>query len=316
MAKKSQFETFLPIIAIGGVIWFLSRSGMARANDVGTGGVFSPPTPKGFTPKGSATGGPATVGGDVGVIGLNAAQGELGLMSHLVERENGSPVGMSVTWTNSTTDFEGNPISWPCQIIAELGHSTAWGLGGWDNMNSLLGGSGGEVSRTWPYGAANGSHVTTLEFTMGNEPNPPKDWDVRVRLFMQGSTSAGEPDGNWTEVARDTHEKGVRSIVSEGPSSLAGSISGIQIWGDDADTVYADTGYYEYYQPSAGMGNTMRRLGMKQQRPPWGMDGHPDVRQWPRSNRDPNLPGVEIMVRQGGGTFGKAVGPGRWYAAV
>ena len=60
----------------------------------------------------------------------------------------------------------------------------------------------------------------------------------------------------------------------------------------------------------------MRRLGMKQQRPPWGMIGHPDVRQWPRSDRNPNLPGVEIRVRQGGGSFGKGVGPGRWYAAV
>ena len=247
----TKLDQFLPIIAIGGVIWFLSRRGMAGANGgLVNGGMNDTGTPGG--PQGGGQG-PAYVSGGLSDIGVDYYQGEVGLMSHLVERENGQGLTASITWSNNTTDYEGNSITWPSRIIAELGHSTGWGLGGWDNMNDLLGGSQGEAMASFPYGASSGTHTNALSLVMGNEPNPPKDWDLRVRLEMQGSTSAGEPDGVWQEVDRDTHENAVRSIRSEGPSSLAGSIGGIDIWEADVSDSY----YFNDYMnsPSARMGN-------------------------------------------------------------
>jgi len=321
----NQMQRWMPIVLIGGVLWFLSRDGfLTRANGNGNGNGNGVVSGNGSNiPAGNnGGGGPANIGGTIGGIGMYNKQNELGLYAHKLERKDGDMVEVSVEWNQGTTDFLGNATAWPSRILAELGHSTNWGTQ-WSDMTDLLG-SGGYGVETLT-GASSGAHTSTIAMTMGPEPNPPKNWDVRVRLEMQGTTATGTPDGIWTEIATESHTDAVRSIASTGYSNVGGWIGEIGVYPYGGSSYGAGAyggpgqGDYGYFSntPAARMGNNnMRKLGMSQQRSPWGTVGHPDVRQWPRSDRNPNLPGVQIRVRQGSMTAGSRLGPGRRMSAV
>jgi hypothetical protein len=311
-----KIDQLLPVVAIGGVLWFLSRRTDIR-NLFGPGPGDAPdyvPVP---LDPGAGAGGRSLPGGSLSDIGLMSAPGELGLHAHALERENGQRVEINVAWTNSTTDFQGNFIPWPARLAVELGHTA--GVFRWANMGELLG-SGGrgtdENLRALP-----GSHNSVVVVTMGGEPNPPQLWDARVTLEMQGSTDSGAPDGKWSEVAQDTHENAVQSIASVGRTTAGGSLGAIGV------TPWAATGagaLDPWRHVDVPVMNTtaarsqMRRLGMSQERSPWGQIGQPEVRSWPISNRNPNLPGVHVTVRQGRGMggSGSAIGPGHRLYAV
>jgi hypothetical protein len=314
----NQVERLMPLILIGGVLWVISRDGRMRPAPTELPG--RPPTAgdNGYYPYngGSSGGRPANVGGTIGTVSVPSRQGELGLHGHRVERETGQSVAVDVHWAQSTTNYLDEALDWPARVMVELGHSTGvLGVGGWSNMTDLLG-SGGQGQDT-ELAASPGSHDSQVIVVMGAEPSPPQDWDVRVRLMMQGTTDTGMPDGVWSEVARGTHPDAVRSIRSVGPSVPRGWIDepaiGVTPYGD-APAGASPPGYYTppnfpFYQKSRYA--KMRSLGMSAQRPPWGMVGHRDVRQWPVSNRNPLLPGVTIPVRQG-----SPIGPGRRVYAV
>jgi len=239
--------------------------------------------------------GPANVGGSINTVQM---------ADHSLIKSEGDIVTLFVSYFQTTTDFAGNPIDWPTRVTAELGHSTGWGVGGWDNMGNLLGsrqsdyGYGQETSNE----AYPGEHAPSFQLVMGFEPDPPQDWDIRARLEMQESDAEGNPNGVWTEVSRMSHEGAVVSDVYWGSSNYGGDITGLTFW---------------------NRGNGMKRLSMGQERPPWGIAGNlTEVRQWPRSDRNPTLPGVEITVRNDAqakwmmGGSGNPTGPGYRYYAV
>jgi hypothetical protein len=316
----NELQKLMPLVAIGAGLWFLTRRGVA-----GPAAPPARPTPPDPWGGGATPDGYANVGGTLGNIGLSGREGELGLHAHRVSRAVGEQVQVGIEWTNSTTDFAGNPISWPARVLVELGHSTGWGVGGWDNMRRLLG-SGGEATDT-QLDAAAGSNASVVELVIGLEPSPPKAWDARVRLEMQGSTSSGHPDGVWSEVSRETHEDAVETVAAIGPSSIGGNIGSIYVnpWGITSGYVpappdpWGGRGSPDGFQNTPAARMNMRRLGLSQQRSPWGTVGQPETLNWPVSNRNPNLPGVGIIVRQtrgtGMGAVGHSVGPGhRMYA--
>lgn len=216
----------------------------------------------------------------------------VGLGAHKVAKEAGDSANVRVTFSNNTTDFQGNPIVWPVRIRAEIGASTGiLGVGGWDDMARALGNP--SSSAVTEYNAASGSSTEFLYLTVGDEPNNPKTWDVRVTMSMQGSTAAGAPNGTWHEVAKSTHQGAIETINPTGPSAYGGDLSSIWVSNNRERS-------------------QMQRLGMGQSRPPWGI-AVGEVRSWPTSDRNPTLPGVKIRVRQD--RKGSPIGPGyRVYA--
>ena len=294
----NQMKTWMPLVLIGGVLWFMSRDGILARPP-------GPVPPPGEDPyRDRPIGGAATVRGNLGPLNVQGLQRGPRLRTHRLARVAGDRVNVIVTWTNLTANFKDEAIRWPARILVELGHSTGvLGSGGWDNMAELLENNAHGHASWTNLSARTGTHSSSLSVTIGDEPNPPQDWDVRVRLEMQGSTAAGSPDGIWAEMARETHEAGVRTIAPLAPSSPLGQIAGVR--------VIAASEIIHNFQ-----GGDMQQLGMRAQRPPWGMVGHPDVRQWPVSNRNTLLPGVGIMVRQGRVSAGSPIGPGRRMYAI
>ena len=321
-------DKWMPFLLLGGALWFISRDGFLRpvAADDGARPWDT------HDPSYTSAGGTSSVQGAVDTVQVSQRGNELGLQAHRIERANGATVDVQVDWTNNTIDFQGAAISWPARVLVELGHSTGFGFGGWDDMNGLLGGTGGSASFS-DLSSSPGTHTDGFSLRMGEETNFPTDWDVRVRLEMQGSTEVGTPDGIWQEVGRATHEDAVRSIRTVGPSIVRGDVNDIEVGASGAASAGPDGasdpigigGWQSLaysYQSTAPRttyyqrGLPMKKLGMSQQRPPWGMVGHPDVRQWPRSDRNPMLPGVKIMVRQGRISAGSPIGPGRRMYAI
>ena len=282
----TQLGKWAPLILIGGVLWFLSRDGRLTPVQDDNGAPLN-----GYLPPGAINGaGPAVIGGSISGVDVPVFPNDhsLGLYAHKVEKIAGASVQVEVAFNQGTTDFTGSPISWPVKIWVELGHDTGvwlpWGgTGGWDNMNDLLGGTGGDYTIQSP-GLASGPR--TWLFPLSVRDDPGQNWDVRVTMFMQGTTDVGTPNGTWQEVDRDTHEDAVRTITETGPAAYGG-------WLDDI-LVYQGQGQ-------------MKRLALGQQRSPWGTT-RPEVRSWPRYNRNSHLPGVQIGVRQRGGRSAQGVG--------
>tara|TARA_R100001086_G_scaffold217162_1_gene133503 strand:- start:2298 stop:3194 length:897 start_codon:yes stop_codon:yes gene_type:complete len=298
MAKN---DSLLPLLLIGGAAFFLTRRTAAASNGADP---YYDPDPDPLSEAGS---GPALVNGSISSVGAEAS---MGFASHRLTRDTGDVVNLSATWTNNTKDFKGNPIPWDFKLEFKLGHSTGvLGIAGWDTMTELLG-SGGvkDVIRKAP----SGTNTTTAQVVMAKEPNPPKNWDLDVILYAKQSDAQGNPTGQWIPMGKLRHDNAVQSIKpipTSGKAVVAGDVTGVGATA--GHTLYEDVGMVN--SPSARLrGSNMRRLSMRQQRPPWGMIGHPDVRQWPRSDRNPMLPGVKIMVRQ----RASPIGPGRRMYAV
>lgn len=299
----TQTQKWMPLILIGGALWFLSRGGLTRANGGNGNGALNgygePGGPGGGTPI-SGGGGPANVGGTLGAIGIQTAQ-TMGLYSHKADKYPGDIVEVDVDWNQNTTDFNGNPISWPSSLLIELGHPTGldlfgYGLGGWDNMNDLLGGNAGQAVVS-SLNASSGNTSWSASLAIPNVEDPGVNWDVRVTLSMEGSTDEGLPNGQWSEVATSTHQNAIRTLASVGQAVPGGSFVGIEV---SNNMVYQGQGQ-------------MRRLSMRQARPPGGIRTG-EVRNWPTSNRNTSLPGVNIRVRQAG--YMGRLGPGRQVVAV
>ena len=290
MAKFKTDQLFL-LGAVGLGLWVWNEQ---RGKTTGGNGRING---NGFSPYYDGVG-PAIVGGQIGNV-------QLAQVNQPVVKSEGDIVNVFIAWDQDTTDYMGNPIEWPSRITAELGHTTGWaGSGGWDNMGKLLG--SGQTSygygQTTVNSAYSGEHGDGFQLIMGYEPNPPQSWDIRARLEMQESDEQGNPNGVWSEVSRMSSEAAVLSEVYSGESAYGGNISGITFW---------------------NKGDTMKRLGMRQERPPWGIAGNlTEVRQWPRSDRNPTLPGVKITVRNNAqarwlmGGSGNPTGPGYRYYAV
>jgi len=279
---KSKY--ILPLVLVGGGLWWLStRNRVGNGANGGNGSVLP------YTPI-NGNGGRANVGGSLGGVQL---------ASHRVAKDRGEPISVLVNWSADTTDFQGNPINWNYRFRVELGHTTGWaGVGGWDNMDDLLTGSTkGEQWKTLDSISA-GSHETAfLALEMGNEYSEGQEWDIRVTMEAAVSDEQGNPTNQWQQVAVASHDAGVVYERGYGSATWGGSIGNIEV------------------MQSGGIG--MKKLGMRAQRPPWGMQGMPDTR-FPRSNRNMTLPGVEVMVRQNVSTtgVGSPIGPGRRVYAV
>lgn len=312
----TQIQRWMPLILIGGVLWFLSRDGsLTRANG-GNGGNGVPSNGT----QAPGAGGPAVVGGSMGSIAVDPDEYELGLFAHRVQRENGQTVDVTVPWTQTTVDFQGAPINWPVQITVNLGHYTQGFLRNWTTMDELIGSGSGMATETQ---AQPGSHTTPFSLQMGTETDFPKDWDVEAQLFMQGSTATGNPDGIWQLIEVRRHDDAVRSIRSQGTAVIGGSIGTIgitagAIGSGGNDDPWGNALYTNRFDIPSATGNmSMKKLGLRAQRPPWGMIGHPDTR-FPISNRNMTLPGVEVRVRQNVSAtgVGSPIGPGRRVYAV
>lgn len=294
----TQTQKWMPLILIGGALWFLSRPGgfLTPVNGNGNGalnGYGEPRGPGGGTPisGGGGPGGPAQVGGTLSGVVIQASQ-SVGLYAHKLDKYPGDLVEVEVEWNQTTTDFNGNPIDWPSSLRIELGHPTGWlGVGGWDNMNDLLGGKAGQAVITG-MGATPGYKAWTAYMAIPFVEDPGVDWDVRVTLSMEGSTSDGSPDGNWSTIATSTHQNAIRTLASVGEANVGGTFDDIWV-----------------YQGQ----RQMKRLSMGQARPPGGIRTG-EVRSWPTSNRNTTLPGVQIRVRQAG--YMGRLGPGRQVVAV
>ena len=296
----TDIKKWMPLIAIGGVLWFLSRDGfLTRAsgngvNGNGLNGYGEPGGPGGGLPAGY--GGMSNVGGSIGAVDVPMDQ-SLGLRAHRVEKEAGDSVEVVVDWQQTTTNFQGIGIDWPASMRVELGHPTGftfyWDMttGGWDNMNELLGGTGGEQT-TYDLSTSPGVHSWIFNLTVGPLEDPGQDWDVRATLSMQGSTDVGAPDGSWKDIVTGTHDSALKTVATTGTSAPGGTFDDIFV-----------------YQGQ----RKMRKLGMRQARPPWGFQ-QPEVRSWPRYNRNSMLPGVQIGVRQF--RTNTAIGPGARINAV
>jgi hypothetical protein len=303
----TQTQKWMPLILIGGALWFLSRGGqLTRANGNGNGalnGYGEPGGPGvGIGPTYGGGGGPANVGGTLGGVNIGSAQ-SMGLYAHKADKYPGDLVNVDVDWNQATTDFNGLPIAWPSSMFIELGHPTGldlfgYGLGGWDNMNDLLGGAAGSTTilGTSGAGATSGAKSWSASLAIPNVEDPGVNWDVRVTLSMEGSTAEGLPNGEWSVMDVATHQNAIRTLASVGKSNVGG-------WTDD---IYVSNKVY------MGQGQ-MRRLSMGQARPPGGIRTG-EVRNWPTSNRNTSLPGVNIRVRQAG--YMGRLGPGRQVVAV
>ena len=292
----TQTQKWMPLILIGGALWFLSRPGgfLTRVNGNGNGivnGIVNGEGAAATPESGYSPGGPAQVGGTLGGVVIQASQ-SVGLHAHKLDKYPGDLVEVEVEWNQNTTDFAGNPIDWPSSLHIELGHPTGWlGVGGWDNMNDLLGGKAGEAVVS-NLGAAPGYKAWTSYMAVANVEDPGVNWDVRVTLSMEGSTADGSPDGNWSTIATATHQNAIRTLATVGEASVGGTFDDIWV-----------------YQGQ----RQMKRLTMGQARPPGGIRTG-EVRSWPTSNRNTTLPGVQIRVRQAG--YMGRLGPGRQVVAV
>jgi hypothetical protein len=278
---KSKIENLLPLVAIGGGLWWLSQRG-ANGGNGGNGGTLP------YAPV-NGTGGRANVGGSLGSVQL---------ASHLVSKDRGEPISVLVAWNNNTTDFAGDGIPWNFRFRVELGHSTGWGgVGGWDNMNSLLGSTKGQQWKTLESQTFGAHEAAFLALEMGNEYTEGQNWDIRVTMEAATSDDQGNPTDTWVEIARETHDSAVEYNRTWGASTYGGSLGNISVL--------------------QNRGSAMKKLGMRAQRPPWGMIGHPDTR-FPISNRNMTLPGVEVRVRQevSARGVGSPIGPGRRVYAV
>jgi hypothetical protein len=282
---KSKY--ILPLVVVGGGLWWLSTRN--RVGNGANGGTF-PYTPSngngGLDPATSM----ATVAGSLGGVEL---------ASHRVAKDKGEGISVLVDWRNDTTDFAGNGIPWNFRFRVELGHSTGWGgVGGWDNMNDLLAGS--TKGQQWRIveGENFGAHQTVFNaLEMGNELDEGQEWDIRVTMDGAVSDAQGNPTDQWIEIAVGSHEAAVEYQRSWGAASWGGSIGNIEVQQE---------------------GLAMRKLGLRAQRPPWGMSAGARDTTFPITNRNMTLPGVSVRVRQevSARGVGSPIGPGRRVYAV
>jgi hypothetical protein len=118
--------------------------------------------------------------------------------SHLAPKAPGAALSVEVSWTASTKNSAGSPITWPYFLDFEIIERAT-------GIVRQSGGSGLTLN------VPNGARVSA--FTQVLSISPLGDYDYKISLSAQGSDSIGNPGSGFVPLGSVTHPSAIKAVA-------------------------------------------------------------------------------------------------------